>query len=236
VYRPFYLTVWFILACVAVLGGVFYLFYRLQIRNIRHQQRLRTQIAADLYEDVGAMLSRMAMQAEMANYAKPDRTKPILEDILNTSRVTLDTMRDLIWSIDARYDTCSDMLLRMEEQLEEVLTPAGIGYSFDTKNAKPEQLISPQLRREVFFIFKEALDNAVKIGQAASLTIYFSYTGTHLQMIMEECYPPQSLLTEQLQADSKAAFQRAIQRAERLRASLHIEVTQQGYRLKLVKK
>ncbi len=236
VYRPFYLTVWFVLACVAVLGGIFYLFYRLQIRNIRHQQRLRTQIAADLYEDVGAMLSRMAMQAEMANYAKPDRTKPILEDILNTSRVTLDTMRDLIWSIDARYDTCSDMLLRMEEQLEEVLTPAGIGYSFDTKNAKPEQLISPQLRREVFFIFKEALDNAVKIGKPASLTIFFSYTGTHLQMIMEECHPPQSILTEQLQADSKAAFQRAMQRAERLQASLHIEVTQQGYRLKLVKK
>lgn len=234
--RPFYLTIWFLLSCFVVLGGIFYLFYHLQIKYIRQQQRLRTQIAADLYEDVGAKLSRIAMQAEMANYVQLDRSRPILEDILNISRVTLDTMRDLIWSIDARYDTCSDMLLRMEEQLEEVLTPAGISYSFDTKNARPDQLVFPQLRREVFFIFKESLENSVKIGRPASLNIVFSYSNNYLQMIIEECYPPQGFLTEQLQEEIKAAFKRTIQRADRLQATLTIEVTRQGYRLKLVKK
>ena len=236
VYRPFYLTGWFIGLCIAVVGVVFYALYRMQIRYYRQQQRLRTQIAADLYEDVGAMLARMAMQSEMATYVSPERSMPMLGEILDTSRVTLDTMRDLIWSIDARYDSCSDMLLRMEEQLEEVLVPAGIAYSFDAKYAKPELPIFPQLRREVFFIFKEALDNSVKLGQPQSISILLSYNGEVLQLRMQERYVPGQLLDEATIRGKQDAFHRASQRAARLQASLQIELSNQGYLLQLLKK
>ena len=236
VYRPFYLTGWFIGLCVAIVGVVFYALYRMQIRYYRQQQRLRTQIAADLYEDVGAMLSRMAMQSEMATYVSPERSKPMLGEILDTSRITLDTMRDLIWSIDARYDSCGDMLLRMEEQLEEVLVPAGIAYSFDAKHAKPDLPIFPQLRREVFFIFKEALDNSVKLGQPQSISILLSYSGDALQLRMQECYASGALLDAMTIRGKQEAFHRASQRAARLHASLQIDLSDRGYLLQLLNK
>jgi Histidine kinase len=241
VIRPYYLQVWFIVLCVLLVSAFFYGLYLYQLTQYKKGQALRTQIAADLHDEMGALLSRLTFQSEMVKYVSAARAVQILQDIAVTSRYAFDMMRDIVWSIDARNDANDNIILRMEKQLEEMLGPAGINYLIDSRAVMQQCPILPEVRQDVFFIFKEAVTNTVRHGKPWQVLVTLQQNYSFFQMEIQEQYAPGDALkaVPGLVAKSKktgSGLQNMRFRADRIKAQLTIIPSHSGYSIRLTKK
>ena len=75
-------------------------------------------------------------------------------------------MSDVVWAINPQKDNLRDLLRRMRRFASDVCNGRGIGFEFDAPTADTGLTLGANIRREVFAIFKEAVNNAAKYSQA----------------------------------------------------------------------
>lgn len=168
----FYKKWWFISLIIVLVFSLFYLFFQYRLNQALAMERLRTKISSDLHDDVGSMLTGLAMQTEMLEMQTSNSIdKNRLHQITTLSRNTISQMRDLVWSIDSRRDTLLDLLERMRELAEELLLPVNINYTFNADELNLQRKINFNCRRNLFLIYKEAINNIVKHSNAQNVKI-----------------------------------------------------------------
>lgn len=137
------------------------------------EENLRRKISRDLHDDIGSALSSIEISSRIALAKKEDPQVVIsqLEKIHQHSRITLESMSDLIWSINPQNDSVDGILIRMRQFAAELCEPLGIALDFDV-NVDAEHLAAgPDKRQHIFLIFKEAVNNAVKYSGCTSLKV-----------------------------------------------------------------
>jgi len=128
-------------------------------------ERVRTRIASDLHDDIGANLSLIAMLSDVAraNFRYDDqRMKEWFSTIAATSRDTVDAMSDIVWAVNPRKDHLSDLILRMRRFSEDLLSARDIDLDFAAPTTNHDVRVGADLRREVFLILKESVNNIVR--------------------------------------------------------------------------
>ncbi len=169
----FFKTWWFILLSIVSMGGLIYAFVRYRYRRLLEMEKMRTRIAGDLHDEVGSMLSGLAMQAEIMEM-DPSKADPAkLKHLTDLSRLTLSKMRDVVWSIDSRRDLVRDLVDRMRENAEEMLTPREIRFHFEISDLPMDKKLKVDTRQHLFLFFKEAITNIVKHASADEVIIRF---------------------------------------------------------------
>lgn len=149
-------------------------------------EQLRTKISSDLHDEVSGLLAGIALQSEMLQYRIEDKKNASkAENIANISRSAMSRMSDVLWSIDARKDTISDLLLRMKQHLRESLTPLDINYTFTVNNLDEKKNIKVVQRENIYFIFKEAINNIVKHAQTEEVKVIIGNIDGSFQMRIE---------------------------------------------------
>ncbi|MEL7531526.1 MAG: histidine kinase, partial [Bacteroidota bacterium] len=123
---------------------------------------LRTQIASDLHDEMGSLLTGISMQAQMMQFSEGDKVDVYRDKIIDNSQTAIATMRDVIWSIDSRYDQLGGLVDRMKELAFELLNPLEIKWDFQVDGWDLEQAMAPDVRQNLYLIFKEAVNNIVK--------------------------------------------------------------------------
>ena len=170
---------WFIV----IVGGVIVLglsaVVRARVRRTLEIERLRTRIATDLHDDIGANLTRItvyadALQQQIRSGGVPaggGNPGELLSEIGATSRDLVENMSDVVWSVDPRNDSFESLLLRMKATAGRVLEAKGIEYEISI----PEEIASLTLpldfRRNFLLVFKEALNNVLRHSAARSVRI-----------------------------------------------------------------
>ena len=182
----FYKKSWFLAMCVSLLLFTIYLFHRISLKQVIEMERLRTKISSDLHDDVGGLLSGLAMQTELLEYTASEKDKPKLKRISDMSRNAMAQMRDVIWATDARKDRFEDLLVRMKEYAAEILFSGNIAYQFHVKGISPERKLPVQVRQNLYLIFKEAITNVAKHSNASRTDIYLNRDGSYLEMIITD--------------------------------------------------
>jgi signal transduction histidine kinase len=132
-------------------------------------QRLRDRIAADLHDEVGTLLARVSMQADLLRHThtQPADT-PALDRLLANTRAAAGLMRDIVWGIDSHADTTGALLDRMREYLDQVASPAGLHTHLTVAGLDDNWPLASELRQHLFLVFKEAVTNAVRHAQGAT--------------------------------------------------------------------
>lgn len=130
-------------------------------QRLAREAALRTRIAADLHDEVGTLLARVSMQADLLNTQQPGEN-PSLTRLLGDSRAAARTMRDIVWSIDAQADTMGALLDRMRDHLDQTAGPAGLRTHLHTEHLPDELPLPADLRQHLYLVFKEAVTNALR--------------------------------------------------------------------------
>jgi signal transduction histidine kinase/ligand-binding sensor domain-containing protein len=134
---------------------------------------LRRKIARDLHDEIGSTLtsiniiSKVAMQQAGANENATHQFKKIKEN----SHKMMDSMADMIWAINPGNDSFHKIILRMKEFASEILEPAGIKYMFETDRELESISFNSEQRKNIYLIFKEALNNSVKYSGCTNIHI-----------------------------------------------------------------
>lgn len=191
----FYKKWWFITLMGLTVIGIMYAIFRYRLQQALAMERLRTKISSDLHDDVGSLLSGLAMQTELMEINASEVDKFKLQKIAGISRNAISQMRDLVWSIDSRRETVGDLIERMRELAEELLLPREISFQMDSSSIRnPNKKLPAQTKQNVFLIYKEAITNILRHSDATHVTVSITNVSKGSHFIIKdngnkkECY------------------------------------------------
>jgi ligand-binding sensor domain-containing protein/two-component sensor histidine kinase len=179
----FYETTWFLILCILFVAGVLYLVFQYRLEQQLKMERIRTRLSSDLHDEVSGLLSGIAMQTDVLQLtAKDPQNKDRLKHIGEVSRTAMSKMSDVIWSIDSRKDQVEDLIKRMQEHADEILSPIDIAYEVKVDRIDLQRKIPVTLRQNLYFIYKEAINNVAKHSGASKVSV--SITNENNQFVM----------------------------------------------------
>ena len=176
---PLWQRWWFIAALFILIALVIYGFYRFRLSRLLEVTNMRTRIATDLHDDIGANLTKISVLSEVINQklrgsgANNFDGGKLLENIAETSRESVSAMSDIVWAINPKKDSLADLTIRMRRHAEEILERREIRLEFNAPPAVPDLNLNANLRRNIYLIFKESLTNIVRHAEATHVEINF---------------------------------------------------------------
>lgn len=181
--KPFlYQTWWFRLFCVLVVAAILYAIYKYQLNKKLEVERLRHRISRDLHDDIGSALTTINVLSKVALNKGDDQTsvQGYLTRIKDSAQQTMESMSDIVWAINPTNDSLESMLVRMKEYAAELCEARGIELKFDADNNINHHKLDVAYRKNVFLIFKEAVNNAVKYSNCKNLLITLGMKADHV--------------------------------------------------------
>jgi len=182
--KAFWQTNTFKIAVVSFILLIGWLFSKWYVNNkLRNQQlaferqqtieKERTRIATDMHDDLGAGLSRIKFLSETIGIKK-QLQEPIEEDvnkIREYSHEMIDKMGEIVWALNEKNDSLSDLLSYTRAYTMEYLSQNGIECKTEMPDSFPSVFVSGEFRRNIFLTIKEALHNVVKHAQATEVKL-----------------------------------------------------------------
>lgn len=167
--------------------GLWQLFNRRKLKEKLHELELRNQIAADLHDEVGSSLSSINMLSQMVanqpNIAEKDRS--ILEKMTINSKETMDKMSDIVWMIKSGENDGESLIERMNQFLQEISIGKNIETHFNATNTEGLELTMAH-RKNIYLIFKEAVNNAVKYSGTKTIDVIFEKIDNNLNLTVQD--------------------------------------------------
>jgi ligand-binding sensor domain-containing protein len=175
---PFYFTWWFIIIMTLVVVAIVYIGVKLKIERVLEIERLRTRIASDLHDDIGASLTKITLYSELISTAKGRESfSAYLESINSLSREVIGAMSDIVWSVDARHDNLQDLVDRMKDYSLSACEPSGINLHFHITLDDEKRKLKPLFRQNIYLIYKEAINNIIKHSGASEVNVSINQNG-----------------------------------------------------------
>ena len=180
---PIWQRWWFIAIAVSFAGAVAYSIHRYRLAQLIALEQVRTRIAADLHDDIGSSLSQISVLSEVLRKQLPTPEPPVSKNLSLITRVSLealDSMSDIVWAINPQRDHLSDLVRRMRRVASEALPARDIEFTFTGPPIEHDLRVGADLRRQVFLMFKETINNLVRHSNCTLSAIDLRIEGTCL--------------------------------------------------------
>jgi two-component sensor histidine kinase len=184
----FFQTAWFKVLVSLFITGVLYAFYRYRINQLLHLQQVRNRISADLHDELGSTLSGISIMGSLAKKGLADqRTSGALVDrIMEDVRQISGSLDDIVWNISPKNDSLASLIARMTRYASELFEAKQIIFNFDI----PEQLgdikLSMEQRRNIYLIFKEAVNNLAKYSKCSHASVSIRFDKKNVSLIVKD--------------------------------------------------
>ncbi len=188
-YPPFWKNWWFILGVLFLAGlGIVY-FIIAYVKQLLAVERLRSKLAADLHDSIGASLTEISILSEVIRTKIPQDNKDvrnILKQISAKSRLLVDEMSDIVWLVNPKRDSIYDLILRLEDAYSEMLSFKGISFSSSNLKSLEKISLAMEQRQNLFLIFKEAINNSITHSNCREITLNANVSGNRISMVLED--------------------------------------------------
>lgn len=186
--KPFYEKTWVLVVFILAIFSLIYGVFQYRMRQRLRMEQLRTKLASDLHDEVSGLLSGIAMQSDLVQFMVSDsKIQTRLKTIGEVSRKAMSKMSDVIWSIDSRKDQLEDLIGRMHEHADEMLLPLNIRYDIKVSHQLDRNLKIPaNIRQDLYFIYKEAINNIAKHSNATRVFINMRNSGNYFELSVRD--------------------------------------------------
>ncbi len=178
---------WFVASSLLAASALVWSGYRIRRARRDDLLALRTRIARDLHDDIGANLTRIAILTEVARHhvgpASPaDRQ---LDAIASVARESVASMGDIVWTVSPERDTIGDLAAKVRAHAGEVLVDRGIVLTMDVPDMA-ESKVGGDIRRDVYLIAKEAVTNAARHSRCGAVAIALALEAGRLTLTVSD--------------------------------------------------
>jgi signal transduction histidine kinase len=111
-----------------------------------------------------------------------------MDEVARLARSMRDAMSDIVWAIDPRKDRLADLVQRMRQTALNLLEVNGVRVDFEAP-AEPELDrigLTPDQRRHLLLIFKEALTNIARHASATHARVCIEPAGRRLRLAIDD--------------------------------------------------
>jgi signal transduction histidine kinase len=146
--------------------------FRVNYLEKERQQKLRNEISSNLHDDLSASLSSLTMYSELS---KRKNTKEDLIERFDVvalrARDILSKVREAVYDINPKNDEDNAWFERIVAFGREIFEIKNIDFRAEVSDDFNANKIPPQFRRDIFLIFKEAMNNAAKYSEANTVVL-----------------------------------------------------------------
>ena len=190
----FWQTTWFLSSvltvCVVALGLSLWLAAKLALRT-RAQQLLdleRARIARDIHDDLGAALTQLVLQSEVAQTEYPE-SSPIraqFGQFCGSARAASHALDEVVWAVNSKRDTLRDFSSYLCKYAQTFLSNTTIRCRLDIQPDMPASVFDLSVRRGLLLAVKEALNNSAKHSEANEILLRINKEGNHVIVVVED--------------------------------------------------
>jgi ligand-binding sensor domain-containing protein/two-component sensor histidine kinase len=171
---PFWNEWWFrllvLFLTVGLVALVTTIINRYHLKQVLRIERMRTDIATDLHDDIGSSLTGIAIFSQLVKRELKRGTltsTEMLDKIVKSSQTLIDSMNDIVWSINPDNDSLEDVILKLEDFAVKLLEAKGMEVGISIPNELKNITLAMDKRRNLLLIFKEMINNVVRHSQAS---------------------------------------------------------------------
>jgi signal transduction histidine kinase len=180
---------WWLYTLLGLLAVIaFYIFYKSRIQRALEIERVKNHIATDLHDDVGSALSSLILYSDMlsAQDLTPEKQSLLSSKITQTAQKSMEGMRDIIWSLQSSEEPFSESLAHFNRTANDILDTSGKKFQLNTTGDFSKLNLDLEKRKNIFLIFKEAVNNARKYSTGNEITAEISRTEKELRMVISD--------------------------------------------------
>jgi len=184
---PYWLTWWFITLMTLLLGMIL---YYLSTNRIKHQlaiEKLKTKLAADLHDNVGASLTEISILSEVAVQKSNGVGNPKeLKSISEIARQLIDTMSDIVFVVNPERDSLYDLIIKLKDSYNDFLNSVGISFKVKNIDKTNDIKLPMDYKQNLLLIFKEGINNSIKHSKCSKIILEANIRGDVIEMILSD--------------------------------------------------
>ena len=186
--QVFWKSWWFLTILILILFGFFYFIYRYRINQLIKIQVIRNKIASDLHDDVGSTLSSISIMSDIlqTQFDDQSRSEQMIQKIGENAHTMLDSMDDIIWSVNPSNDKFQNIAIRIREYAIPLFEMKNIQFSILTPQEMFSITIPMEIRRNIYLIAKEGINNLLKYSECKEAKVEFSIQHSILTLIIND--------------------------------------------------
>lgn len=187
------------------------------------KEKLRTNIAKDLHDDVSSTLNSIhffAEALEKRTLTQSERNR-FLELISRSSNEVKEKISDIIWVIHPQDDNWESLLLKCKRYASDLLDCRNIGCTFTIEGTPPAK-VGLSVKKNTWLIFKELVTNAARHANANCVEIRFTIESRQILLSVSddgEGFDPDTL------ADTGYGLMNIKSRIEALKGKINLNAT-----------
>jgi ligand-binding sensor domain-containing protein/signal transduction histidine kinase len=228
---PVWKSWWFLGLLILLVLAIFYLVDSERIKKLQALQKVRTQIAQNLHSEVNTTLNHINLLGEMAKIKADkdiERSKEYIEQISDKSRSMIDSMDDMLWTLNPHNDSMEKTILRMKEYAEAIQNSFLIRVQMEADGKVNSLKTDMKLRHEIFLIFKKTLRTIAEKADNSICIINIDYAAKKLLLKIQN----NEVTFEGTEAEQ--TLTEILARAEVIKAELDIQNDSKGISLILL--
>jgi len=150
--------------------------------------RERARIARDIHDEMGAGLTQLVLEGEVARTELPagSAARGHLESLCDRARSLAGAMDELVWAVNSRRDTLRDFVAFTSKYIRRFLEATPIRCRLDVADDLPDMACDLPVRRNLLLAVKEAVNNAVKYSAAQQLCFRVERRPPMLVVVVED--------------------------------------------------
>ena len=160
--------------------------YETQIAVIKAQQEERNRISADMHDDLGAGMTTISLYSELAKTKLANNPIPEIEKISSAANELLNKMNAIIWSMSSSNDSLGNMIAYIRIYALEYFEDTNINCKISIPENLPNIEVIGAIRRNVFLVVKEALNNILKHAKATEVEITLTRVEDGLELYIQD--------------------------------------------------
>lgn len=171
----------------------FFLFNRYQLkRKIQEQEALlavRNNIAKDLHDEIGSTLTSIRILSEVSGkdlQKEGNKVSGFIQKITEQSAAAQQGISDIVWAVKPENDKLENMVARMREYAAQTLESRNIQTSISINEKLLDTSLDMQQRRDLFLIYKEAINNISKYAQAKEVDVIIAQHEQTLELTIRD--------------------------------------------------
>ena len=174
---------WFITFSVLLVVGVCFVVLRSRVKRLLEIERIKSRIAADLHDEIGAGLTRIAILSSVIERDLPQQETPgpvpvhsaeSLKKIGDTARDLVESMSDVVWSLGLTKEPLERLVQRLRSFAFEACEAKDITLKFSIDDRIFALQVPPENARNILLCAKEAITNIVRHSECSAADVDFA--------------------------------------------------------------
>jgi signal transduction histidine kinase len=172
-------------------GFAFYNFRkRKKIEKLQALADERLRISRDLHDDMGASLSSIsvfssAVKQKLMNN-ETSAAEHLLDRMSTDAEEMVTSMSEMVWTISPHNDTIEKLTDRLQVYAAGMLSAKNISFSLECDEDLKNKKLPVYMRKNIFLILKEAINNAAKYSDASEVKLRVSKKENHFVAVLSD--------------------------------------------------